>query len=80
MSNSKVRIEGSIENECCSTIFIEPSLDTQSSRFGLQKTQNDHRPRSKTKVIIKRNQSIIRIRQNIENTPDWSSDKPLNKI
>ena len=47
---------------------FEPDLDHENSPVGPKKNSNNSKIISKSKVRIK------------GNTPDWSSDKPLDKI
>ena len=65
-SKSNDRIEGNIENESCSTIWvdpktvIEPYSDPKNSPLGPQKVKNDPKIKSKSK-------SKVRIEGTIEN-------------
>ena len=59
-SKSKVRIEGTIENESCSTTRVdpkpvfEPYPDPKNSPLGPKKIKNDLKIKSKSKVRIEK--------------------------
>ena len=60
-SKSNVRIEGNIENESCSTTWVdpqtvfEPCSNPKNSPLGPQKVKNDPKIRSKSSVRIEVN-------------------------
>ena len=60
-SKLKVRIEGDIENESCSSTWVDPKIDfkpfpdPKNSPFGLQKFKKDPKIKSKWKVRIEEN-------------------------
>ena len=60
-SKSKVRIEGNIENESCSSAIIDPktvfelNIEPENSPLGSQKFKDDPKIKSKSKVRVEGN-------------------------
>ena len=77
-SNLKVRNEGIIENESCSTVWVDPKIvfepypDSNNSQLGPQKVKSDTNIKSKSKVTIEENiENKICSTNRVNPKPTW---------